>query len=337
MRVVALSRAALTVSAGAAALASCRGLQPPTTALAASEQDRILTHARRSGSWMEGGAAKWDLLYVSNVNGTVTVYRYWQHKLVGTLTGFSRPKGECVDRDGDVYVTDRVAEDIVEYQHGGVKPVATLKDQGFQDYACSVDPVTGDLAVANSYQADGNAGGIAIYQHARGKPALYKIEHAPNPQTCAYDTHGDLLVASDYMREGEQAVSLVYLPVGSAKFIHLHLSDSGLQPNGVFNVQWDGKYWAILYKGEIARFHIAKDGNSKFEGTTDLVGNEEGESRFWITNFSGNPTKQGTQVVAAQPYNVLYWKYPGGGNSIGSIAKSLDDPYGVAVSLAPDR
>jgi hypothetical protein len=268
---------------------------------------------------------------------TVTVYRYWQRELVGTLTGFAKPKGECVDRDRNIYITDRVAEDIVEFRHASTQRAAVLSDSGFQDYACSVDPTTGNLAVANSYQANGSAGGIAIYKHATGSPELYRIRGAPNPQTCGYDASGDLLVASDYLRDGEQDVSLAYLPKGGSTFIHLDLDVSGSQAEGVYNVQWDGMYWALLYNNNIVRFQIANDGRATYEGITYLHGNAEDESRFYIAAFTNTLRKQETQIVAAQARGVLSWKYASGGRSIGSISKTLDNPYGVAVSLAPNE
>lgn len=313
-------------------LAHC-GAQPLTLSPTTQQSARV-RFTPAPASWMDADAGKQDLLYVSNVNGTVTVYRYDDRSRVGKLTGFSRPKGACVDRNGDVYITDRVAEDIVEYQHGGTKPVAVLLDSGFQDYACSVDPSTGNLAVANPYQADGNAGGIAIYRHARGRPTLYRIGHEPNPQACAYDDLGDLLIASDYRRAGQQVVSLVYLPRRSSTFIHLNLYVSGSQREGVYNVQWDGKYWALLYNDNIVRFQIEHDGRATYKGMTYLGGNDEGESRFWIVRLKDGSRGRGTQIVAAQPTEVLYWNYPSGGNTIGLIWKGLDEPYGVTVSLA---
>lgn len=315
-------------------LAGCGGAQVSPVLVPVPSSHAKSEYGKSS---MAAGAAKWDLLYVTNVNGTVSVYRYWQRELVGTLTGFNRPKGECVDLDGDVYITDRVAEDIVEFRHGSAERVAVLSDSGFQDYACSVDPTTGNLAVANSYQADGNAGGIAIYKHARGKPDLYRIEGTPNPQTGAYDDRGNVLVASDYLHDGKQAVSMAYLPRGRTTFVRLDLYVSGLHADGVYNVQWDGEYWALLYDGNILRFRIANDGRTTYEGTTYLRRNEEHDSRFFIAHFPDNLRKQGTQIVAEQTHGVLYWKYPSGGKPIGSVSKNLDEPYGVAVSLATNR
>ena len=220
------------------------------------------------------------------------------------LTGFARPKGECVDADGDVYVTDRVAEDIVEYQHGATRPVVILSDTGFQDYACSVDPTTGNLAVANSYRVNGNAGGIAIYKNARGKPDVLRIDGIPNPQTCAYDTQGDMLVASDYKHDGEQVVSLGYMAKGRTTFIHLHLYVSGSQSDGVYNVQWDGKYWALLYDGNIVRFQITDDGRATYEGRRTSAATNNTSRDFGSRNYrqfreAGNPNRSSPDVQRA--------------------------------------
>lgn len=324
-----MSASALRIYAfglAAALLAGCSGSLPSAT-LGSPGKDGP------AKSWMAGGAAKSDLLYVSNVNGTVTVYRFWSLAPVGTLTGFSRPKGECVDASGDVFITDRVAEDIVEYRHGGTSPVAVLSDTGFQDYACSVDPTTGNLAVANSYRSNGTAGGIAVYQNALQKPKYYHVTGAPNPQTCAYDAHGDLLVASDYLRNGRQVVALVYLPKGARSFVRVDASVNGMHESGVYNVQWAGRYWALLYNNAILRFRIASDGKATHVSTSRLDGNAEGDARFWIAHLDRGRQRQATQIVAAQPNNeVLFWPYPSGGASTGSVTAGLDDPYGVVVS-----
>ncbi len=76
---------------------------------------------------MVKGLKQRDLLYVSNADGTVSVYRYWQRTLVGVLTNFTQPMGECADAAGDVYITDYAASTISEYAHGGTKPIRVLE------------------------------------------------------------------------------------------------------------------------------------------------------------------------------------------------------------------
>ena len=122
----------------------------------------------RSPSWMAPGAKKDDLLYVSDVaTADVYVYSYPQGALVGTLTGFTRPAGLCVDTAGDVYVTDLFAFQIVEYSHGGTAPIATLKDQRKEPGDCAFDPTTGNLAVSNVSSPYSDPGNVAIYKRRR--------------------------------------------------------------------------------------------------------------------------------------------------------------------------
>jgi hypothetical protein len=84
-----------------------------------------------------------DLLYVSNANGTVSVFRYWQHALVTVLTDFGRPMGECADPAGNVYIADYQRNKIDEYAHGAKKPAKVLDDSPYAPYACSVAPSNG--------------------------------------------------------------------------------------------------------------------------------------------------------------------------------------------------
>src|ERR1700722_12711236 len=181
-----------------ALLCACGGAQPGTGAgnfLPASSAKHARGH-----SWMDAGAVKFDLLYVSNSNGTVNVYKYWQnHALLGVLTDAPNPMGECADKKGNVYVVDygsrSSAGDILEYAHGGKAPLRIIEDGSYNPYGCSVDPQSGDLAVAN-LQGYSNEGNIAIYRHAKGKPIFYTDSYLYNFASCAYDSHGNLLTTN---------------------------------------------------------------------------------------------------------------------------------------------
>ena len=107
-------------------------------------------------------------MYVSNDNGTVTVYSYPQGKMVGTLLGFDVPMGECVDAKGDVFITVYDLDKIYEYAHGGTKAIAKLDDPGSEPNSCSVDATTGNLAVDNDLPEDNSS--VYIYPHAKGTP-----------------------------------------------------------------------------------------------------------------------------------------------------------------------
>lgn len=221
-----------------------------------------------------------------------------------------------------MYITDRVAENIVEYAHGGTSPIAVINDYGFQDYACSVDPTTGNLAVANSYQRDGNAGGIAIFPPGGGEPHNYRILHVPNPLTCAYDDRGNLLVVSDLHYNGFHRIALAYLQKNSSAFTLVSVWLDGRHVGGVYNIQWDGEFWALSFRHNILRFSI--DGSTGTQqSTVHLRKNHERTARFWITDG---------RIAVVQPASVLYWMYPAGGKPFAKITDGLDTPYGVTVS-----
>src|SRR5271166_2288634 len=180
--------------AAALAVSGCAGSQPAFAPGLSPQSGMPAMHLRpQRRSWMAPNVAGQDLLYVSNGNGEVTVYRYWQHTLVGVLTDFTQPMGECADSSGNVYITDYAAKQILEYAHGGKSPTKTLNDSPDSPYACSIDPSTGNLAVANN---DGTSqqGNIAIWTKASGSPAYYTNSLLFNFEGCAYDDKGNLLV-----------------------------------------------------------------------------------------------------------------------------------------------
>jgi hypothetical protein len=186
---VTISRAAcLAVGlAGGFVLVGCsaKGLQPSLAPMSAPQAD----HRR---SWIAPGAKKSNLLYVSD-DGTndVDIYSYPKGTLQGTLTGFSFPEGECTDKKGDVFVTNDDAENVLEYAHGGTTPIATLSDTGYYPVGCSVDKITGDLAVTNTYNTSFTSGSVAIYQHASGSPTYYTGAVLIYPHLCGYDPQGN--------------------------------------------------------------------------------------------------------------------------------------------------
>jgi hypothetical protein len=282
----------------------------------------------------DGGPAKWALLYVSNANGTVTVYRYWQLLYDATLTGFEKPKGECTDGAGDVFITDSALEEIVEYHHGATTAANTVVDAGYQPYACSVDPTTGNLAVANDETAGGKAGDVAVYAGASGKATHYAADlDGYGPLTCGYDDDGNLLIATEYGYGSYEYALFAMLPKNGRSFKKLKLAEISRSPfEYVTNVQWDGKYWAVTDNGNILRFTIAQGGSASYEGATELSDNWTGATQVWISNTTGAKNEQANQMVAAEASDVLFWAYPAGGSPYASIEHDVDAPYGVTIS-----
>jgi hypothetical protein len=251
------------------------------------------------------------------------------------VTGFATPTGECTDQTGDVFITDSTLEEIVEYGHGGSTPINVISDAGYQPYACSVDPTSGKLAVANYLDAKGDAGNVAIYKTFNSKPQYYNpFLEGYGPLTCAYDDNGNLLIATEYSVGSYEYAALSRLKRYYHRFVRVDMPYIKKERpyEYITNVQWDGKYWAITSAGNISRFTITNL-IDRYEGTTTLSANENGPGQVWISNATGDLSEQGTQVVAAESSGaVLYWKYPAGGSAFASISDYLDAPYGVAVS-----
>lgn len=312
--------------AGCAGPASLYG--PPSVQSAAAAQHR--------GAIAEAaGPADWDLLYVSNASGTVTVYRYWQQQLIATLSGFQNPEGECVGKGGAVYITDAGLRAIVEYHHGAKTPERTIPDTGYQPASCSVDPANGNLAVVNPTTASGSVGNVAVYPGGSGKANLYdpKLD-GYGPLTCGYDSSGNLLIATEYAAGSYEDARFAWMPKGAKAFKPIALAQIGKSKfQFVTNVQWDGEYWAVTDNGNILRFSISASGKATYASTTTVSGNWDNTTQVWITNFTGEASQQGNQMVAAEAATVLYWKYPAGGDAFESVSDGIYMPYGVTISL----
>jgi hypothetical protein len=281
-------------------------------------------------SWMDGGVSKQDLLYVSDGNGEVTVYRYWQHTLVGALTSMTQPMGECAGAAGDVYITDYAEKKIFEFAHGGTKPAKKLDDSPDSPYACSVDPTTGNLAVANNDAA--SQGNLSIWTNGSGTRKIYTDAALPTVLDCAYDGNGNLLISDggDYTNSAQFA----WLPKGGKNLINVKVP--GPNPSWrwthIEGIEWDGRYFGIgaydIYR--VSLIH----GQAYFVGKTTFADSGVGGS-FWF--YDNKPGSQATGLVAVDysesSSEVYYWTYPAGGSPVYLLTHGVDKPTGVTVSL----
>jgi hypothetical protein len=282
-----------------------------------------------------------DLIYVSNANGTVSVYRYWKRKLVGVLHNFAEPWGECVDRENNVYITDPELYKVFEYAHGGKKSIRTISDGTWPPFGCAVDVKgSGDLAVAN-YFGYSQKGNIAIYRHARGKPSFYGLFNVF--QSCAYDDSGTLL-ATDGLSDSYTSDFAILRRDGTG-LREVEITGGSSYSGGFIGVRgiaWDGKNWVVntsQYGGAVISRISIEHGSGHVVGTTMLAGDAGvlGQLAIYF-----NTQKQATQVVGAAGYergdNLLaYWKYPFGGIPLAEATKGLDQPFGVAISYKQQR
>jgi hypothetical protein len=326
MRSSDLNRYVLSISAAATLLTACGGSQPPIGAPGAIPQNRVAaTHVDRGGSWMLPEAKSEDLFYISD--GGVYVYTFPQARLVGILkTGLPGPAGMCPDRDGNVWITNfRSGGPVVEYAHGGTKPIATLyTPKALTPQDCSIDPTSGNLAVVG-YGPD-RPGTILVYTEARGTPKVYKVSFAET-SFCGYDNKGNLFIDGFGYSE-EPPFVLAELPKGvkRAKKIFGFGWKGAPAPSPI---QWDGTYITIVTDYTVNRYAIhrgvavIKD-RIHFEDTNRLVD-------AWIQ--SGKVVVDSWSCSSCYSKTLHIYRYPAGGYPIRG-RKGPPGSFGVTVSLA---
>lgn len=312
-----LSRTArsLLIACAAALVAGCGG-----SSVAPSTGSATVPTAARRSSWISPDAKKKKkLLYLSD-DGTddVYVYSYPKDELVGTLTGFSFPEGECVDKKGDVFIANDDAQTILEYAHGGKIPLATLSDPGYYPIGCSVDPTTGNLVVTNTYNSSFTGGSVAIYAKASGSPTLITNTTLLYPRLCGFDPKGNL-----YVDGFNSSFAFVFaeLPAGASSLSVITLNQSIGFPG---NVQWDGAHIAVGDEDSNTIYQFTFSGSSGTEvGSTALSG-ARNVTQFWI--------HKGIVIGPdAENADVGIWNYPAGGSAVKTIS-GLDQPFGATIS-----
>jgi DNA-binding beta-propeller fold protein YncE len=326
MRVSHFCRSAFGICAAVAMLAGCSGSQSAISPMATVQNVR--THADRGRSWMAPGAKSGGLLYVSDQGGArgkmdVYVFSYPHGTLVGTLTGFDEPSGECSDKAGNVFIVNAFGQDILEYAHGGTSPIHTFDDANEYPSGCSVDPTTGNLAVTNYCEGTiscAGPGSVSFFASGK-KPKQYGDSKISNFLFCGYDNNGNLFLDGTKAR----AFGFAEFRAGASKITNITLNQRIGYPG---NVQWDGTYVAVgdsrtntIYRFTITGTKGTEAGSTPLNGASSI-------GQFWI---------QGTKVVGpnylgSKVGNVMFWKYPTGGSSIKTIT-GLSVPEGATVSL----
>jgi hypothetical protein len=281
-----------------------------------------------SDSRMDGGAKKArSLLYVSDAGtGDVNVYSYpGRAKKVGTLTGFNEPEGLCADTNGNVFIDNNYESTIIEYKSGATIPTQKLSDPGQYPVGCSVDPMTGDLAVSNIISASDGPGSVSVFAKAHGKPKVYRDASFGRVFFLGYDNKGILWL------DGTTSTS-------NNTFVYASMNSKGQFKNGMVTggvvyfpgqVQYDGKQIALgdqSYQGSVGG-GIYRMNGFKITASCPLTGTAD-TAQWWI---------DGSTVVAPNYYfpsgqsDVLYFPYPKGGTATKTIDGFLE-PIGSAVT-----
>lgn len=307
-------------------------------------EQRAMHPDRNRSSVSPNAAASKRLLYVGDdETNDVYVYNYKSGKLVGTLTGFDGPYGECVDGKGDIYIANFDAGNAVEYAHGGAKPINTY-DSGGTPIGCSVDS-KGDVAVTSFIPGE-----VTVF--AGGNPSkgtTYTGGSCTYVWTMGNDDKGNLVGVGETSSGGRAYCGLL---AGSKSITTL--TTSGITIDFPGGTAWDGKYFALGDQEADGKYQTGFD-RATLNGTTltyvsqtvlsDDCYNDYTDivNPFFIgktnTLFKG---KQAKAVIGANLWcpdggqsGFGFWHYPAGGLPYKNLSDVSADPYGQAVSIAP--
>jgi hypothetical protein len=314
----------LSMSAAAALLAACGGLQPPIDAAGAVQTNTSPGNLQRDGA---RSAPQQDLIYAMGPKATY-ILSYDDGSMIGSFEQTSGFVGLCSDSLGNVFRPDRGI--IFEYAHGGTKPIAQLPDQHYLPASCSVDGASGNLAVANlgTYPSTQLPGNIAIYRDASGEPTFYDTPQITTYYSCGFDAKGNLFIGG---RNSSTPYVFAELPKDSNTIRILNLNEP---VTGSGNIQWDGKYLAVGARGADTIYRVSVSGsNATVVDTITLHGiRHQADDTFWL--------KGSTIITSAGPHSgsLGMWKYPRGGKLKALyhvIKKGLLG--GMTVSVAPSH
>jgi hypothetical protein len=346
MRILSSAKYALGVTAAAAILAACSsggsqlapmapgmstnavhsGLNSQATrhlpgTLVSKVGASALVIPDRGKSWMSPEAKASQLLYISD-SGTndVYVYSYPKGKLVGTLTGFSEPQGECTDKAGNVWIANTATSQLLQFAHGGTSPISTLSDPGQFPAGCAINLKNNTLAATNIISTAGGNGSVSVYKNASGTP---KVFSDPTGLELFFDGYnGKTLVVSGINTSG---VAFETSMNSKGKFTDLTVSGATINFPGAVGVN-GGLYIgdqsgsagnSVLYQVTMSGSTLTVTGTTQQQGGSDCVQSSAVAKTAICPNAGGSDT--------------LFHHYPAGGAAFKTISgQSL--PIGSAVS-----
>ena len=349
MTISGFGRYTLGICAAVAVLGGCNsgGSQLIGVPLAPSA-----SHASQRGSWINSDAKGSALLYVvDSGNNLVDIYDYKTPNkgLVGQLTGFDHPVGDCSDAEGNVYITignkydagpAARRRDIFEYAHGSTTLIKALYVEGKLSGGCSIDPATGNLAVStySNYGPSADSG-VWVFAGAKGHPTEYQdpspygLSYYPSP---GYDNQGNLFVeATGCFVYPPPPMNFDELPRGGNALIPLTTNFS--IPNcGGGGVTWDGSYLAVGTGSSASSSTLiyrvtVSNGTATAASSLNLT---DGCSSYYLPQFwiMGHTLVGGSSTCHG---SVGYWSYPHGGFPKKTIRPHLapKSAAGATISL----
>jgi hypothetical protein len=294
----------------------------PLSSSSIAENGSVTAHPDSGPSWMNPGAKASKLLYVSDAGlWDVFVFSYPDATYMGTLSGFDEPQGECVDKAGDVYIASTGSSQIMEYAHGGKKPLRYLSLPGQDPGSCAVDLKSGDLAVTNVIAINNGPGSVWIYKNATGKPKKYSDRSLARVYFAGYDTMGNLFVDGFDTRGHFQL----------AKFANEKFTT--IKPKGA-KIHFAG---AVQYAdGSLAVGDQYGNGQNSVIYQMSEAGVISGNTQLLSSSTAIQCSIQQKDVACANQgpgtANALFYNYPAGGSPTKTLSGYFSQPVGLTVS-----
>lgn len=321
---VRLSTALLAV----ALLAACNSsaLAPTSSALA---------DADKTPSWVSPVAASASrLLYISDLGKfDVYIYAFPSLVVVGKLTGFNDPQGECSDAAGNVWIANAGSAQMLEYAHGSITTIGSLSDPVGAPVGCAIDPATGNLAVMNVYDFS-SAGSVLVYAKARGTPRIYSNSQARSYYFGAY-RNGSLYVSG---ASGKGAYVLSLLAKGASSMSSIAVKGGTLYFPGT--VAWRSSKLVLgdqrcQNTATSCLYDLTLSGKTATIERTIKLGGSCDVAQAWVgaTRVAGG---NNAEYCSNGKSRVELWPYPAGGKPTASVA-SPRAPVGATISSIGGR
>jgi hypothetical protein len=259
---------------------------------------------------MKSQATRQRLIYISNLgDDVVNVYAFDNHQIVGQLNGFKKPHGICTDAHGNVYITNTRASSVLEFPHGGTKPIQTFSDPGENPVDCAIARFD-DLIVANESTTSGGPGGLSYFEGTR-------------------------LVQTATFARLPTVTSIGYLPAVGFNFL------TGVNANG------DPQYAKFRFAFNLLPTPFASAGTVRYSGIgKDMAVGDQSGTVYLVHGKTVSKTIQLSGLCAAGQFSitrkfifvpdscggrVLIFPFPSGGTAFYRIG-GQSEPVGTAIS-----
>jgi hypothetical protein len=286
-----------------------------------------------SGSWVLPEAKAQDLVYVSHT-GPSKPSTYILSLPRGELVGHLNVSGSlCSDNAGNVWIAEGSNPyekgKLLEYAHGGEKPIRTLRASNMAPWACAVDPTSGNVAAADGGHE------IDIYKSGSTQPEV--VTHKKlDLIDVTYDNSGNLLILGGTVTR-HQKLKVAELPKGATKIKLLRGFHTGILGHSGF--QWEDKDLTLgdaLNEGghEIYRYEVGR--RIKSRGVVELANGDFAYlASYWIQGSKAVATAWCGSSTCAAP--IFLYNYPAGGEPIKELGEGIVPWHGgaVTISVAP--